>query len=98
MYPSIYEGFGIPIIEALYSRLPVIATTGSCLEEAGGPNSIYIHPQDTKTLATTISKLLNDPETSRLMVEEGLKFVQQFNNEVIATQLMAYYEAIASKR
>jgi glycosyltransferase involved in cell wall biosynthesis len=98
VYPSLYEGFGIPIIEALYAGVPVIAATGSCLEEAGGPDSIYINPQDHTALANATNKLLNAPESCRNMADQGLKFVQKFNNEVIAAQLMAFYEGIASKR
>lgn len=97
-YPSLYEGFGIPIIEALNSGIPVIAATGSCLEEAGGPDSIYVNPQDVDGLAECLNKLLNDPESCRKMVKQGLKYVQQFDNEVIAAALMTYYNTIASKR
>ncbi len=98
VYPSLYEGFGIPIIEALYSRVPVIAATGSCLEEAGGPDSIYVNPQDVEALALALNKLLQTPQVCKQMVDKGLKFVQRFDNEVIASQIMAYYEAIASKK
>ena len=51
VYPSVFEGFGIPILEALYSKTPVIAATGSCLEEVGGPSSVYVDPFDTDTMA-----------------------------------------------
>lgn len=98
VYPSLYEGFGIPIIEALYSGVPVIAATGSCLEEAGGPNSIYIDPQDHTALASKLNNLLISLDSRRKMVDQGLKFVQKFNNEVIAAQLMAYYEALVAKQ
>jgi glycosyltransferase involved in cell wall biosynthesis len=98
VYPSLYEGFGIPIIEALYSGVPVIAATGSCLEEAGGPDSIYVDPQDHAALALSLNKLLSSPERCGTMVDQGLKFVQKFNNEVIAAQLMGYYEALAAKQ
>src|SRR5690606_1461093 len=44
-YPSVFEGFGIPIIEALYSKTPVITTNSGVFPEAGGPNSMYINPE-----------------------------------------------------
>jgi glycosyltransferase involved in cell wall biosynthesis len=98
VYPSIYEGFGIPIIEALYSGVPVIAATGSCLEEAGGPSSIYVHPEDVAALAAAINRLLLSEDQRQLMIDEGLKFVQKFNNEIIAQELMAFYSLISASR
>lgn len=46
VYPSKFEGFGIPLLEALNSGTPAIGATGSCLEEAGGPHSLYVSPTD----------------------------------------------------
>lgn len=89
--PSYYEGFGIPIIEALYSNIPVVAATGSCLEEAGGPNSIYVSPDDGNGLANAINKVLTDKELQETMKQKGLQYVQKFNNEIINPQLMDCY-------
>jgi glycosyltransferase involved in cell wall biosynthesis len=95
VYPSFYEGFGIPIIEALNSRVPVIAATGSCLEEAGGPDSIYIDPNSAEELSDAIQLVLTDENKRKEMIENGLKFAQQFDKDVISYQLDAYYKAIA---
>lgn len=90
-YPSVYEGFGIPIIEALYSNIPVVAATGSCLEEAGGPDSLYVHPEDFKGLSMAVNKILANPSLKKEMCEKGQVYVQKFNNEHIAKQLMQFY-------
>ncbi|SHF82349.1 glycosyltransferase family 4 protein [Pedobacter caeni] len=96
IYPSIYEGFGIPIIEALYSGVPVIAATGSCLEEAGGENSLYVAPFDHATLATAINGVLNDPTLAEQMKIKGLEYVQKFDTRVIAEDLMKVYTQVLS--
>lgn len=96
-YPSVYEGFGIPIIEALYSRVPVVAATGSCLEEAGGPHSRYVHPTDHPALANTINDILNSETLQSEMKEKGLAYVQKFNNEQISAQLMQLYTKTLDK-
>lgn len=91
VYPSFYEGFGIPIIEALYSNVPVVAATGSCLEEAGGPNSLYISPKDANALAKAINQIVENPQRQKEMKERGLEFVQKFNSSVVTQQLMDCY-------
>jgi glycosyltransferase involved in cell wall biosynthesis len=91
VYPSLYEGFGIPIIEALYSRTPVIAATGSCLEEAGGPDSRYVSPHDPEELARQINLVWADEDLQKEMIEKGLAYVQRFDQEKLAKQLMACY-------
>ncbi len=91
VFPSYYEGFGIPIIEALYGNVPVIAATGSCLEEAGGPNSIYISPDNEQELADSVNKVLNDEKLQELMKTKGQEYVQRFNDAVVSQQLMDCY-------
>ena len=90
--PSYYEGFGIPIIEALTSGTPVIAAKGSCMEEAGGVHSIYIDPDNETELADKINMILNDANLTLKMVEEGKMFVERFSDENIAKELMLIYE------
>jgi glycosyltransferase involved in cell wall biosynthesis len=91
IYPSIYEGFGIPIIEALYSQTPVIAATGSCLEEAGGPDSIYVNPNDHQALSSQINKVISNSDLRAKMKEAGYTYVQKFNNHLLAQQMMQCY-------
>ena len=94
VFPSRFEGFGIPIIEALHSKIPVIAATGSCLEEAGGPESLYVNPDDAVELAKAISSVLNDPDKRRRMIEAGLEYVKRFDDKLIAKQLTDLYETL----
>jgi len=94
VYPSFYEGFGIPIIEALFGGIPVVAATGSCLEEAGGPDSLYVDPKDAPALAAAINSILLNPQLANVMREKGLRYVQQFNAAPIAKQLMECYTNI----
>lgn len=91
VYPSLYEGFGIPIIEALYSNVPVVAATGSCLEEAGGHDSLYVSPEDHTALTKAVNKILDSPDLQTEMKQKGIVYVQKFNNEVISKQIMKLY-------
>ncbi len=93
IYPSFFEGFGIPVIEALSSEIPVIAATGSCLEEAGGPDSIYVNPLNEDELAETIVKVWNDPVLSQQMVEKGNVYVQRFSEQKIVQRIMDVYKS-----
>jgi glycosyltransferase involved in cell wall biosynthesis len=91
IYPSYYEGFGIPIIEAMYSNVPVIGATGSCLEEAGGPDSLYVHPDHPEELAEQTNRVLGDKILQQHMKAMGQLYVQKFNNQLLAKQMMDCY-------
>ena len=94
LYPSFFEGFGIPIIEALTSGVPVIAAIGSCLEEAGGPDSIYVHPENDGELAERILEILNDNLLANRMKTAGKEYVKRFDDKLIASQLVHVYETL----
>lgn len=92
IYPSIYEGFGIPIIEALNSGIPVIATADSCLEEAGGPSSIYVKSNDEIALVTAIKEVLSNPQKKKEMIYEGLEYAKRFSEKIQADLLITLYK------
>lgn len=93
-YPSIFEGFGIPIIEALYSKTPVITTNSGVFPEAGGPNSMYINPENTEEIQHAIQELLSDEKLRISTAENGWQYAQQFNDEQIAQNLMNVYNGL----
>ncbi len=91
VYPSIFEGFGIPMLEALCSGTPAIGCTGSCLEEAGGPSSLYVDPYDADKLAKALDSVLEDAELRERMIAEGRKHASRFEMEPLTHQLCAEY-------
>lgn len=95
-YMSLYEGFGIPLLEALNSRVPVIAATGSCLEEAGGPGSLYVAPFDVEAIASAVKQCLQ-PSVKEEMVVRGLEWASRFTMEQFARQTMQCYNKVLGK-
>jgi glycosyltransferase involved in cell wall biosynthesis len=91
VYPSLFEGFGIPIIEALYSKIPVITTKGGVFSETGGFSSLYVEPGNIEKLSESIKTVLEDSDLREKMINDGLKYVQKFNEDRIASNLMNVY-------
>ena len=97
-YPSIFEGFGIPIIEALFSKTPVISSQGSCFAEAGGTHSVYVNLQNAeKEIHKAIVSITTDEELRRQMVEEGYRHAQHFTDEAVFENLMKVYKKVKSE-
>lgn len=94
VYPSVYEGFGIPIIEAIGSGLPVVACTGSCLEEAGGPDSIYVAPDDERAMADAISQTLTGAEGRSQRILRSQEYIRRFEGHDVASQIVDLYNSI----
>ena len=92
-YMSLYEGFGIPLLEALNSCVPVVAATGSCLEEAGGPGSLYVAPFDVRAIADALASCFV-PAVRERMVEEGRCWAGNFSMERFAEQTMECYKDV----
>ena len=94
VYPSRYEGFGIPIIEAIHSGLPVVACTGSCLEEAGGPDNLYVSPDDAEGMARSVLQLLKGSEGREERIRRSRDYVRRFEGRDVAGQVLRIYQQV----
>ena len=92
VYPSVYEGFGIPIIEAISSGLPVVACTGSCLEEAGGPDSLYVAPDDVEGMAAALRQVLRGAKGREQRIERSRQYIRRFEGADVAAQVADIYQ------
>lgn len=90
IYPSLYEGFGIPVLEALWSRIPVITSSTSCLPEAGGAGAIYVDPVSAQQIADALL-LLKDKTKMQQRVEQGWAHAQNFTLPKTASAVMDVY-------
>ncbi len=98
IYPSLYEGFGLPVIEALLSKTPVITSNVSSLPEAAGPDSICVNPTDPKELGEAITKVISNEELRAAMIENGYKYaIDNFSASVVTKQLVSCYEDVLNK-
>jgi len=93
VYPSIFEGFGIPILEALNSGVPVITTKGGCFSEAGGMSTLYVSPENHDELAQAIQQIMQDKSQQKKMTSDGLKYALKFREDKVSENLLAVYSS-----
>ncbi len=91
IYPSIFEGFGIPILESLNSGTPVITSKGGCFSETGGNSAYYVNPLDIHEISEAIKKVAKDEKLRRKMISSGYEHAAKFREESIADNLMNVY-------
>ena len=96
VYPSIYEGFGIPIIEAIRCGLPVVACSGSCLEEAGGPASLYVSPNDVDSMANALRRSLKGADRREARIEASRDYIHRLDGRDVAGQVVELYNRLLS--
>ena len=94
IYPSVFEGFGLPVAEAQASGCPVITSNTSSLPEAGGDAALYIDPKQPEEIGKAIRQLLDDPDLRKSLIAKGKVNAQRFMPEKYARQLKQLYNTI----
>jgi glycosyltransferase involved in cell wall biosynthesis len=94
IYPSFYEGFGIPVLEALWSKIPVITSSVSCLPEAGGPGAFYVNPESPEEIAERMRIVLFDTETVNRHLSLYENHLSGFTTKSTASAVMQVYEKL----
>ena len=95
VYPSHYEGHGLPITESLLCGTPVISSGTSSMQEAGGPDCIYINPNDIESIAGAITSLIDDSELRESIAKKGNQYaLQAFDRQSIANKTLNLYKSI----
>ena len=94
VYPSLYEGFGIPILEALFSKVPVLTSDTASLPEAGGPGAHLTDPTQPEAIAEGIRKVLTDTEYQARLIHDGFEHAQQFLGEPLSEKMIDLYEEL----
>ncbi|HEY1114053.1 MAG TPA: glycosyltransferase family 1 protein [Chitinophagaceae bacterium] len=98
IYPSFFEGFGIPVLEALWSRLPVITSNVSCLPETGGDAAYYVSPGKPEEIAEGMRRIYEDASLREEMMKKGWNYAQNFTLEKCTRPVMDVYKTIVHGR
>ena len=93
--PSLYEGFGLPVLEAMKYGCPVIISNVSSLPEVGGDAAFYFDPQNTDEIAQKIDQVVSDKNLRQEMIEKGYNQVKKFSWEKTAKQTLEVLEDLA---
>jgi len=94
VFPSFFEGWGVPIVEALFSETPVITSQGSCFPESAGDYAQYIDPYSIEDIAEKIEKVLFDEELQQEMVYHGRVHAEKFHWKNTSSKLMNLYQGL----
>lgn len=94
IYPSVFEGFGIPILEALWSRTPVITSDISCMPETGGDAAYYINPHNVDEMVHAMQQVATDTNLRADMISKGLVHAANFVPEKCAAAVMQVYQSV----
>jgi glycosyltransferase involved in cell wall biosynthesis len=97
-YPSLYEGFGLPPLEAMASSCPVVTSNTSSLPEVVGDAAITVNPYDTDSLAEAMRRVLTDNKLRDDMIRKGLEQSKKFSWEKTAEQTLEIYNQVEETR
>jgi glycosyltransferase involved in cell wall biosynthesis len=96
LVPSLMEGFGIPVLEAMASGTPVIASNSTSLPEVGGPAAAYFDPTDIRQMAEMLQQVLGDQHRQQHMIELGFTQAKQFHPDLVRREVQAFWSALGA--
>jgi glycosyltransferase involved in cell wall biosynthesis len=97
VYPSLYEGFGLPVLEAMACGTPVVASNQSALPEVVGEAGLLVNPRDVEAMAAAIARLLTEPDLHRCLAEAGRARAANFTWANMALKLLDLYQKIVKE-
>ena len=97
VYPSFFEGFGLPVLEAQASGCPVITSNISSLPEAGGEGALYIDPANSAEIGSAIRKIMTDSKLKEELIKKGTAHSMLFSDQLVAEKLMGLYQSLVQK-
>jgi glycosyltransferase involved in cell wall biosynthesis len=92
--PSLEEGFGLPVVEAMAAGLPVVCSRGSALEEVAGGAATLVDPLNTKSIADGIERVLDDPALAERQRQQGLEQSRRFDWDASAARTLEFYKRV----
>jgi glycosyltransferase involved in cell wall biosynthesis len=98
VFPSKFEGFGLPILEAFHSRLPVLCSSATTLPEIAGGAALFFDPDKPEDLSTLLDKVLGDASLRQSMIEKGSKTLAQYSIKRTAAEFQALYHQLITKQ
>ena len=97
VYPSFFEGFGLPVAEAQASGCAVITSNTSSLPEAGGDGALYVNPEKPLEIGEAIESLLNNKELKRELIKKGKINAERYRPDNFAAQLKELYNSVLNE-
>jgi glycosyltransferase involved in cell wall biosynthesis len=97
LFPSLEEGFGLPVLEAMANGLPVVASRTASLPEVGGEAALYVDPHDPQDIAEKVRRAVEDSELRRNMIQQGLERAREFSWQRVAEATLKVYDEVLSQ-
>jgi len=96
-FPSLYEGFGIPIIEAMAAGIPVVSSNKASLQEVGGDGALFVNPEDKDKFAESLYRVITDDKLRLELIKKGEAVARKFSWRETAERTLKVYKSVVSK-